>query len=156
MGIGILSFLMFLSLLAFYFFLKGPLMLTIFYLVCIGSVGGLLLGLFGGTKPLHGEIALWKADRIALPYILIGSALLSFYLSFLLFSLAAYVQKKASLPILRSYGAAAVLTLLCWLLYPAAGLWMPALAGNLLFPALLAGWNAADWLRQGDYIARTG
>ncbi len=156
MGIGILSSLMFLSLLAFYYFLKGPLLLTLFYLVCIGCLGGLLLGLLGGIKPLRGEISLWKADRVALPYILIGSALLSFYLSFLLFTLAAYVQKKASLPILSAYGGTAVLVMLCWFLYPAAGLWMPALAGNLLFPALMAGWNAADWLRQGDYIARTG
>ncbi len=165
--IGGASIVLFAGICALTAFAPGPmlwlgvsLMLPL-YLFVMGSLAGLVLALYGGLGPQENELIAVRpaGNTVQLATVLIISAIISYYLSLIVYCVIGFTQGKFSRAVFKMYGAAMLLTLVSWPLYhpsaAAGGLTIPILAGNLLFPGLLAGWRFGDWLRLGSSIIKS-
>ena len=163
LAVGIVTLLLSLGILTLMYFVPGtPVLgpfslLTPFYLVLFGLAAGILLGLYGGLKLIRQELDLKNLGGkhgLLIPA-LICTSLASFFLSLVIYLVLAFRQSKVSPSVLRVYGTTLMLIILSWLIYHPAGVPWPSVAmmlfsGNFLFPGLMLGWIAADWLRMGN------
>lgn len=123
-------------------------------LVVAGYCGGILLGFWGKLRPLTSEVS---EGRALIPLNLIGkwvvgSALLWFYASFIVYIGMGIKRNRFSSSLLTVYGSTFLLVALFTLLYApihaaSAGVQVTAFSGNLLFPFMLLGWFSADKIR---------
>lgn len=163
LAVGIVTVLLAMGILTLMYFVPGsPILgpfslLTPFYLVLFGLASGILLGLYGGLKLIRQELNLKNLrGRPGLLFpALICTSLASFFLSLVVYLVLAFRQEKVSPSVLRVYGTTLMLIILCWLIYHPAGVPWPSVmmmlfSGNFLFPGVMLGWIAADWLRMGN------
>jgi tetratricopeptide (TPR) repeat protein len=126
-------------------------------LALAGAAGGILLAFYGRMRPFKDE--LWRRTgedgsptRVPLGLTLSLVALVWLYASFLAYIGLAARHNRFSPSILRAYAMTLALVLVFTVAYRpsaagATGWSATLLAGNLLFPAVLAGWVMGDALR---------
>lgn len=134
--------------------------LNLFVALCMnGLLSGMLLALYGGMRPFSEELMTTEAQEgrtpVALGMLLTAFALLWFYASLLVYFGIAFARNRFSPSVLRVYGVTLLQIVLVVLLYHpaganAAGVQVAALAGNVLFPAMLLGWALGDAVRLGE------
>ncbi|MCS6775687.1 MAG: DnaJ domain-containing protein [Chloroherpetonaceae bacterium] len=124
-----------------------------------GLFSGMLLALYGGMRPFSEELMTTETQEgrtpVALGMLLTAFALLWFYASLLVYFGIAFARNRFSPSVLRVYGVTLLQIVLVVLLYhpagaDAAGVQVAALAGNVLFPAMLLGWALGDAVRLGE------
>ncbi len=164
--IGVASVILLTGVSALISFAPGPALLLGFslmlpvYLIIMGGLAGLLMALYGGLGPQAEELVAVRPNGhpVFLTPVLIISAIISYYISLIVYFGIGFTQGKFSRSVFKLYGAAMLLTLVCWPLYHPPGIsgaiTVPLLAGNILFPGLMAGWRFGDWLRMGSSLTK--
>ncbi len=164
--VGVASIVLFAGICALVAVAPGPLVLwgislmLPLYLFLMGGLSGLVLAIYGGLGSQVDELTAVRpsGNTVLLTPILTISAIICYYMSLIVYFVIGFLQGKFSRAVLKMYGAAMLLTLVCWPLYHPVtsfgGITVPIMAGNLLFPGLLAGWRFGDWLRMGSSLTK--
>ncbi|MCC6728069.1 MAG: DnaJ domain-containing protein [Chthonomonadales bacterium] len=118
-----------------------------------GLVAGLLLSVNGYVARARDELAFTPAGRVRRPTVPLGGVLLAFaliwyYAAFALYVCVAYTHEAVTASLFRVFGGTFALMALFALACPDSALHLLLMGGNLVFPAMVAGWMLGDAFRD--------
>ena len=129
--------------------------LALFALATSGLLVGLLMSVNGWIGSAKEELG--RADRKlngqyypAIGPWVIGSGILSYYITMILYFFIEGIRFRLSRSISRAFGISAGMILVSALIRPESFLWILACSGNLLFPSFCIGWIIGDKFKSNE------